>query len=123
MLKALALDSFWSPFLPKTKKANFKIAKKSGSEASRFVMAAVLIAANALLLMGYIYGVNESASSGYEIKTLQNKLSDLSADNKKLNLKVAEASSMVSIQNDFLSANFVPSGTSKYLQVNQFSER
>jgi len=123
MFKALALEAFWSPFSVKTKRQNTKVAKKTDAGTARFVLAVALIAANVMLLGGYVYGVNKSASSGYEIKALQTQLSSLTEDNKKLGLKVAEASSMVSIQNDFLSSNFVAAGTSKFLQDPQFSQR
>mgnify|MGYP000452809036 CR=1 FL=1 len=34
--------------------------------------------------MSYIYGVNEFASSGYQIKALQTRLANLNEDNKKM---------------------------------------
>ena len=74
-----------------------------------------------VLLMSYIYGVNEYASKGYEIQSLQKSLNNLAADNRQINLKVAEAGSMVSIQSDFLSSNFVPAGTPKFLQQGVFT--
>ncbi|MFI5205797.1 MAG: hypothetical protein ACHQVK_02560, partial [Candidatus Paceibacterales bacterium] len=91
----------------------------------RFYLAVGLIAANGFFLMSYIYGVNEFAASGYQIKTLQTKLSALNTDNKTINLKVSEASSMVEIQSDFLSSHFVAAGTPRFLLANsnQFTER
>ena len=73
--------------------------------------------------MSYIYSVNDYANKGYEIKVLQKRLSGLTADNKKINLKVSGATSMVGIQSDFLSANFVAAGTPKFLQATQLTER
>ena len=122
MIKTLALENFLSPVFSKT---SVRTAGKSKSHGLRFWMSVGLIALNGLLLMSYVYGVNKYASVGYEIKSLQNKLSVLSEDNKKINFKVSTASSMVSIQNDFLSANYVLAGTPRFIQVNsnQFTQR
>ena len=116
MLKALALDNFWSPF---TAKSKIKVIKKEGVASLRVWLAAGLIVANAALLMSYVYGVNEYASQGYQITSLKKQLSELTQSNNKITLQVSEASSMVTIQNDYLSANFVPAGTPKFLQESQ----
>ena len=117
--KALALDNFLPGLFSKTKSQSFS--KKGEVSNFRFWLSVGLIAANTVLLMSYIYGVNESASKGYHIQSLQKTLAALNLDNKQVSLKVATASSMVTIQSDFLSANFVPAGTPKFLQVPQFS--
>ena len=125
MLKALALETFSSLFF-KTKNITVsKIAKKE-VHSVRLWLSVGLIAANAVMLMSYIYGVNDSASKGYEIKSLQKRLAVLSEENKKISLKVSEASSMVAIQTGFLSSNFVPAGTPKFVAVPseaKFSQR
>ncbi len=82
-----------------------------------------LVAANGLLLLNYIYDVNKYASKGYEIKKLQVQLSALTEENRKISVKTAEATSMVSIQNDFLKSSFVAAGTSQFLQAGQFTQR
>jgi cell division protein FtsL len=120
MTKAFALDNFWTTVFPKTKKINS--ARVSTSRSTRFWVAIILIAANVVVLTSYIYGVNEFASRGYQISSLENNLSDLTSQNKALNLQIAEATSMVSIQNDFLSANFVPAGTPKFITVSELAE-
>jgi hypothetical protein len=76
-----------------------------------------LIAVNVFLLMSYIYGANQFTNTGYQISALQTQLGNLNDSNKAITLQVSEASSMVQIQSDFLSANFVPAGTPKFLQV------
>ncbi len=116
MLKALALETFGFFGLPKTKKHVVKFTK-STTRPWKYYFALALIASNAILLMSYVYGVNQYTSAGYEIKSLEKKVGALNEDNKKVSLKVSEASSMVSIQNDFLSSSYVEAGTSKYLQV------
>ena len=82
-----------------------------------------LVGLNILLLLSYLIAVNSYASTGYEIKTLQNRLSQLTEESKTMTIKVSEISSMVGVQNDFLSANFVPAGTPQFLQSNQLSQR
>jgi hypothetical protein len=114
MIKALALENFWATVFSKAKKQSF--VKESHSV--KYWLSVGLIAANVILLMSYIYGVNDYTNKGYEIKTLQKKLSALTEDNKKINLKVSQATSMVGIQSDFLNANFVAVGTPKFLSVN-----
>ncbi len=123
MFKTAALDNVLAPVFGRTKKpAVVKVANRP-AKALAYWLSVGLIAANAVLLMSYIYGVNDFAAKGYEIKTLQTKLAALNEDNKKINLKVSEASSMVSIQSDYLSANYVSAGTPKFLQVPQLTQR
>ena len=115
MLKDLALDNIWDFFSGRGKAKVKVINKRSEVSNTRYWLAIVLIAANGFVLLSYVYGVNQSASSGYEIQQLQTQLTALTASNKQVNLQIAEASSMVDIQNDFLSANFVPAGTPIFL--------
>lgn len=123
MIKAGVLQNLGFPFFFKTKKQfasrpSVSRAGSVGKEAAgaRFWVSVALIGANVILLGSYIYGVNDFTNKGYEIKTLQTKLAVLSDQNKQINLQVSEASSMVSIQSDFLSANFVAAGTPRFLQ-------
>ena len=122
MLKALALENFWAPVFSKTKITS---SKAETANNRRFYLVLCLIITNAVLLAGYIYGVNAFASKGYEIKTLQKRLDSMNEENRKINLKVSEAGSMVSIQSGFLNANFVSAGTPKFLEINssQFTQR
>jgi hypothetical protein len=124
MLKALALDNFWPP-LSARKTSAIHVIKKTESRYSafRFWFSVTLIAANAFLLMSYIYGANQFANTGYQIELLQKQLSGLSDSNKAITLQVSEASSMVQIQNDFLAAGFVPAGTPSFLQAPLVAER
>lgn len=123
MIKALALDGFWPQVFSKSKT---KVSYSNPRELAggfKLALGLGLLGLCGLVLMSYIYGVNEYANKGYEIKALQQKLAVLNDDNKKISLKISEATSMVVIQTDFLNANFVSAGTPKFLQVNQFSER
>ena len=120
MFKALTLTLFGSGI--KTKATS---ARKESVNNWRFYLSLALVVVSILLLVSYIYGVNAFASAGYEIKTMQKKLGLLNEENKKIKLKVSEASSMVMIQTDFLNANFVPAGTPKFVEVgiSQFTQR
>lgn len=122
MQKAIALENFWISWFnrPQAKAKNFQAAVREKSGA-RFYFAVGLIAFNAILLMSYVYGVNQYATAGYEIRTLQKKVSSLTEDNRKVSFKVSEAGSMVSIQTDFLNSNFVAAGTPTFLQAGQFT--
>lgn len=124
MLKALALDNVWPTFLSR-KSSRINVIKKVESRytAVRFWFSVSLIAVNALLLISYIYGVNQNANTGYQIGVLQKQLAGLNDSNKKINMQISEATSMVSIQNDFLSANFIPAGTPKFLRSTQLTQR
>lgn len=124
MLKALALDNFWPTFNSR-KVSGIRVIKKTESRYSvyKFWFSVSLIAINAVLLMSYIYGVNQFAGTGYQTGVLQKQLADLNDSNKKINMRISEVTSMVSIQNDFLSANFVPAGTPKFLQATQVAQR
>ncbi len=122
MTKALSLPGFWSSNFSKTK---ITAANNTQGVNWGFFLAVTLIVASVVLLASYIYGVNAFAQQGYEIESLQKRLKLLNDDNKKINLKVSEASSMVMIQSDFLSSSFVPAGTPKFVEVNnsQFTQK
>ena len=118
MFKALALDNFLLGIFPqpkaKTTKFQSVISNKSDTN---FYLALSLVAVNVFLLGSYIYGVNNYASKGYEIRTMQSKISDLDSNIKDLKLQVAKATSMTNIQTDFAATNYVPAGTPKFLQT------
>lgn len=125
MLKALVLDTFF-PVNFGHKSASrvlVKQAKSKSKDAFWFYSNVAVIAVSAVMLLSYLFGVNNYASKGFEIKSLQSRISQLTEENKKLSVKVSEQTSMTAIQNDFLSSNFVPAGQAKFLQVNQYSQR
>lgn len=83
--------------------------------------AVLLIGLNGFLLMSYLFSVNNQSLQGYEMKQIQNKLAELEVENQKINFKVSEVSSMVSIQSDFLNSSYVAADAGKFLQVNQYT--
>jgi len=122
MSKGLALPNFFGAFSQtQTKKQTYN----SSAHPFRFWLSVFLIGLNAALLVSYLSQVNRQSLQGYQIKTLQTRLAQLNAQNRAANLKVSEATSIVSIQTDFLNSNFVSAGTPQYLHANtnQFSER
>ncbi len=120
MLKTFALPNLF-PF-SKIKLRPHNLASQKTSVWPQ-ILALTLIAANIFLLFGYLQGVNSYSSSGYEIKKVQSYIANLDEENKKLDFKLAESVSMVAIQSEFLSANFVSAGTPVFLETNQFTQR
>jgi len=118
MVKELALNNFWAPVFAGSKT---RVEKKTTEQSLTLWLSIILLAASVVLLGSYVYGVNQYASQGYEVKLLQNKVAELTQTNKKMSLQVSQANSMVSIQSDFLQANFVAAGTPKFLNVGQGS--
>lgn len=55
----------------------------------------------------YLMQINLTATKGYEIKDLENKLNQLQADNKKLNLSYIELQSMANILEQVSKLNLV----------------
>ena len=123
MFKSLTLPLFNPPQI--TPVYAKKRASREAVSGSYFWLGAALVVINAVMLVSYLSGVNSRSLQGYEIKQLQNKISQLDDQNKSLNLKVAEASSILSIQNDFLNSNFVSMGTPQFLELDgsHLSER
>ncbi|MDR3643200.1 MAG: hypothetical protein P4L74_06270 [Candidatus Doudnabacteria bacterium] len=121
MIKELALNRIWPGGSLKTH--HRVINNQSQASRLRVWLSAALVSLNVLLLLSYIYGVNQFASQGYEITALQTRLTGLNTSNKQLNLKIAQAASMVSIQNDFLNSGYVLAATPKFLQTENLSLR
>jgi len=82
-----------------------------------------LMALNAVVLMSYLFGVNQSASTGYEIKKIQKAIALEQTQNQALSLKISEQASIASIQADYLNHGYVPISQSSYLQVRYFSDK
>jgi len=122
MLKTLTLSNFFSGTQTSGLQAK-KSRIKTQTSSVRLFTAAVLSGLSVYLLLGYVAEVNSNSSKGYEIKKMQLKFSELSEQQKKLNFKVAENTSMVSIQEGFLSANFVPAETPVFLEASRLTQR
>jgi len=122
MLKSLTLTNFFSS--SETSAAPVRKSRvKSQTHPARFSAALVLMSLSVYFLLGYLAEVNGNSSRGYEIKRMQLRLAEISEQQKKLNLKVAENTSMLSIQEGFLSANFVPAETPTFLEATRLTQR
>ncbi len=120
MLKAYALPGLFSaPTFLKAKRT----AKSGQPDKFWFFGSLALVIIIGAILLNYLLGVNNYTSRGYEIQKAQVRLSQLAEENKKMNLKVAEVSSVMKIQVELANSNFVPSGTMRFLEVNQYTQR
>jgi len=117
MFKALALPSIFSSLLPQT------TAKQSGRrnisvvKPRQMVVAVSLVVLNVVVLVSYLVGFNSYAAKGYEIKQLQTKLGKMTEENKKLNIKASEMSSMLTVQGGSVNSGYVAAGTPYFLTV------
>jgi cell division protein FtsL len=89
MFKVLNLINFF-PLVSgsNTKRQFVPRLQKTRASFSQKVFFGFFVVLNILLLSNFLYGVNQNASSGYEMKALQNKISVLSEENTKLQMKV-----------------------------------
>ena len=88
------------------------------------VLVIFLAAINIALLFSYVLGVNNYASTGYEIKALQNKISALNQENKKLNLNISEKASVANYESELSQSGFTQvKGTTFLQEERQYSQR
>ncbi len=122
MFKVLNLINFF-PLVSgsNTKRQIVPRLQKARTSLPQKVFLGFFVVVNVLLLSNFLYGVNQNASSGYEIKTLQNKISVLSEENTKLQMKVSEISSMSAILTELETLGFVTAETPKFLQSVQYT--
>lgn len=122
MFKVLNLINFF-PLVSgsNTKRQFVPRLQKTRASFSQKVFFGFFVVLNILLLSNFLYGVNQNASSGYEMKALQNKISVLSEENTKLQMKVSEISSMSAIQTELETLGFVTAETPKFLQTVQYT--
>ncbi len=112
MLKALSFfPAFGSPHIK-----TFHTTKSASQITGAKILAGCLIALNLGLLLSYIFGVNFQASAGYEIKALQNQINSLSQDNKKMNLSIAEKTSITNMESELVKQGFLPVKSAIYLE-------
>lgn len=120
MLKEIALPSIFSP-AGKQAVRTTSLRQESGVRKALVIFLAVL---NAALLLAYILGVNNYASTGYKIKALQSKISALSQENKKLTLEIAERASVANLEIELSQSGFLVVKNAKFLRgENQYSQK
>lgn len=103
---------------PKSQIQSSKLHHRSKEGASRINLKGIFLAL-VLLVFGIVYlvQVNTISTKGYDIKKLQQKLSDLKETNKRLELEVSSTKAIQNLETTVKSLNLVPSGAIKY--VNQ----
>jgi hypothetical protein len=114
MIKVATLVNVFAPARPQ-----FNAVKRTAvlEKESRPLLAYALIAVNAALLLSYLLGVNARASTGYEIKQLNNRIQLLNEEQKDLNLKLSEATAVSVMSEDFAREGFIQAGSSQYVTV------
>lgn len=65
----------------------------------------------------YIWQTNAVSTKGYEISDLEQKIKELEQENRKLDVHIAEYSSMQSIQTRLASAHLVPAENVEYITL------
>lgn len=121
MLKELSLPNVFSS--PKVRQIRASgIARVSGK---RKALVFGLVILNLALLFAYILGVNNYASTGYEIKALQNEINRINQENKKLNLQVSERTSVSNLQEELSQSGFILVKSAKFVKQdqNQYSQK
>lgn len=82
-----------------------------------------LIAVNLCLVIAYLIGINSNAASGYQIKKIQGDLSTQNEQAKQLRMKIAEANSLMALQNDLIEQKFVQVDNANFFQGKQLTSR
>lgn len=75
-------------------------------------MAALIIS----LGIGYLFSVNQTASRGFEVSSLQEQMETLASQNKKLELETSELKSMAQIEQVKETIGLVPVEKVEYLR-------
>jgi len=65
----------------------------------------------------YLFQVNELANNGYEIRDLENRIQALEKDNKNMQIKEVELTSMYSIEKATENLGLVNSGAASYVAM------
>lgn len=114
MLKVATLTNIFAPARPKY---GISVHGAAADKPGQPWLAYALIAVNSALLLSYLLGVNSRASTGYEIKQLQNKVQQLNEEQKNLNLRFSESTAISAMSQDFQQGGFVQAGSPKYITV------
>lgn len=113
----------------KMAKRNFKIlsmrdkkAKQSDSSAEEssshrwFIVSFVLVMSISLSGAFYLYQVNDLATKGYEIRDIENHISALDKENKKMQIREVELRSMYNLEKSTKDLNLVNTTNITYLE-------
>ena len=120
--RALALPGFFTGS-PRVKTES-RVRRRAASPADiKYYLAVGLAVLATVMLMAYIFGINQSAAKGYEISKAKAKLSLLQEENQKLQIRLAEAGSIAQIQTEATANHLVQITSQEYLQDIRLSQR
>lgn len=120
MLREISLPTIFSAPRSRSVRAT-GLRQESRTKKTLVIFFALL---NAALLFSYVLSVNNYASTGYEIKSLQNKISQLSQENKKLNLNISEKASVANLEGELNKSGFLVVKNAKFLTGgSQYSQK
>lgn len=88
-------------------------AARMGNVTLNFLVAALVC----LLGVFYIFEVNNMATKGYEIKALENQMSELKKENEKLKIQEAQQRSMYNIEEKTKELNMIVPKDVSYLNL------
>jgi len=69
--------------------------------------------------VGYLVQVNAASSKGFQIRTLENRISELKENGDKLELKVAQEQSVASVEQKVQAMGMVPTPEVQYVSAPQ----
>lgn len=86
-----------------------------------FILSLVFV--DLTLFVSYLIGINTYASSGYKIRKIEKEILAVSEVQKKLNAKISETTSLISVQSSLTEYNFVPVKDPIYFEKPHLSSR
>jgi len=66
----------------------------------------------------YLYQVNDLATKGYEIKEIENQISELQKENKRMEIREVELKSMYNVEKATENLDLVSATNVSYLEIN-----
>ncbi|MFA5853651.1 MAG: hypothetical protein WC866_01055 [Patescibacteria group bacterium] len=94
-----------------------QLARKTRSGSRTKPMALVLGLLVVLFGAGYLVQINIASSKGYQIRSLENQISELKEQSERLELKVAQEQSVQAVENKVQSMGMVPTPNVEYIAV------
>lgn len=92
-------------------------ARRAGLRLPRGAGAVALGALVAAFFVGYLVQVNATSSKGFQIRTLESRISDLKQQGDKLELKVAQEQSVQSVEEKVKEMGMVPTPQVDYVSA------
>jgi hypothetical protein len=93
------------------------LARKTRSGSRTKPMATVLGLLVVLFGAGYLVQINIASSKGYQIRSLENQISELKEQSERLELKVAQEQSVQAVETKVQNMGMVPTPNVEYLAV------